>query len=376
MAQVNTKKSAMFLSASGTVPTAPAGFIESTEEIIPNIEIGGGDFKRINGYKGQGDTYTDTDDVTLSYTLNHNVRTQNKDADALDTTPEYGELLKVCGFDEVEVQRLYIASTTGLSVGDTVTGDTSSATGTVLRIIADDNILVSGVTGTFEAETLNTAAYTVSSAGVGVCYVNGQTTTVGSAAINIDGKQHTATSSIVGDLTMNMSIGEPVTLSVAMSMFLDNKGVASSVALPQVTLSEEQIVLMGYSDIGLAGGTSIEAKTFTISQNAEINKRYGLGRKQYTQDDYDFKLSTTFNIDDTNYNTAINKLIAETTEDILIKLKTDVGSDQSGKTIEIYCPVGKAATSSQSGDNSEVERTFEWKLQNKNQIFIYNGFYS
>jgi hypothetical protein len=66
-----------------------------------------------------------------------------------------------------------IDTVAGLSLGDTVTGDTSGATGTVCGIWDDDGsfgsdvLAVTKVTGTFlDGETLNTAAYTVGSAPV------------------------------------------------------------------------------------------------------------------------------------------------------------------------------------------------------------------
>ncbi|WP_298751828.1 hypothetical protein [uncultured Arcobacter sp.] len=56
---------------------------------------------------------------------------------------------------------LVFADSTGLSVGDTITGDTSGATGTVLYI-EGNVVLVRVDSGTFQEEDLNTATYTVS----------------------------------------------------------------------------------------------------------------------------------------------------------------------------------------------------------------------
>jgi len=66
-----------------------------------------------------------------------------------------------------------IDTVAGLSLGDTVTGDTSGATGVVCGIWDDDGtygtdvLAVTKITGTFTAdETLNTAAYTISGSAV------------------------------------------------------------------------------------------------------------------------------------------------------------------------------------------------------------------
>jgi hypothetical protein len=55
---------------------------------------------------------------------------------------------------------LTLATGHGLAVGDSITGDTSGATGTV-RYVEDNNVLVEVASGTFQAENANTAATSI-----------------------------------------------------------------------------------------------------------------------------------------------------------------------------------------------------------------------
>ena len=109
------------------------------------------------------------------------MRHQNSAADALDTVPQYGELLKIGGFTE--------------------TIDTTTPT----------------------QET--------------VTYTNTQTPVLGSAVAYIDGYKHQMTGSLAADLTFNFPIGKAATISAALSAFLDNSGIAAAEATPAVTLA-------------------------------------------------------------------------------------------------------------------------------------------
>lgn len=81
--------------------------------------------------------------------------------------PEFDPLLQACGMKFYDTVTLSVtAIPTGLKPGDTVTGDTSSATGTVL-FIQGTNIILRGVTGTFTGtEKINSNAATINASPV------------------------------------------------------------------------------------------------------------------------------------------------------------------------------------------------------------------
>ena len=320
MALINTKKTALFLKSGATLPAAPANFLEVEEELLLTPDIPVEEFKRINGLLGANSSYADTCHTTISQTISTKMRFSNSAADALETPPEYGELLKIAGFDET-----INVSTPG---EETVT------------------------------------------------YTNTQTPVRGSAVAFIDGKKHQMTDSLVADVTMNFPIGKVATISASLSAFLDNEGVAATEANPTVTLNNEAVLLTGCADIFTAGGASLIPDNISIAMGPEVQEFYGMGRKQFGIQDYMIKITADFYPDNTNYNTAITKLAAGTTEAIVIKLGTLAGTEVNGKTVVITCDAAKASTFSDSNDKSTVKRSFTWLLTGTNQISIKHGFYA
>jgi hypothetical protein len=324
MARINTKKTALFLKSGDTLPVPPANFIEVSEAILLTPTITIEEFKRINGKLGSNDSYADTCDATISQTITHRMRTQDKAGTAFDTVPEYGELLKIGGFDQ--------------------TIDTATA----------------------GEET--------------VIYTNSQTPLKGSAIAYIDGYKHTMTGSIVADLTFNFNIGKAAEISGALSAFIDNKGIATAEAIPTVTLSDENILIVGCTDIMTAGGGTVKADSITITMNSEVEKFYGMNLKEYSMNDYMIKVEASFYPENADYNAAMTKLTSETVEAIIIKLGTGTaGALVNGKSVQITASLAKASNVSDSNEQGNVKRTFTWLLQGDSTgkaIEIKHGFFA
>lgn len=318
---MNTKKTALFLKSGAVLPVAPANFLEVQEELLLSPDIPIEEFKRINGLIGSNASYADIGHATISQTIETKMRFQDSAGTALDTVPEYGELLKLGGFDE--------------------TIDT----------------------GTPGAET--------------VTYSNTQTPVLGSAVAYIDGYKHTMSGSIAADVTFNFPIGKAATISAALSAFLDNNGVAASEATPSVTLNDEACLIVGSADIMTAGGVAITPDNVTIAMGADIQEFYGMGDlKEFSMRDYMIKVTADFYPENANYNDAITALGAETVEALVIKLGTNAGTLVNGKSVQIDCAVAQANAFSDSNDKGALKRSYTWLLTGTNQISIKHGFYA
>ncbi len=320
--RTNTKKTAMFLKSGTALPTAPANYLEVEEAIAVTPEIPIEEFKRINGRLGSNDSYADTHHSTITQTISHKMRYQNSAGDALDTLPEYSDLLKVGGFDEVV--------------------DTSTA----------------------GEET--------------VIYSNTQAPVLGSAVFYIDGNKQTSTGSLATDLTFNFPIGKASTISASLSAFLDNKGIATSEATPDVSgvQSDEGCMIVGCSDIMTTGGTIINPDNISITMGADIQEFYGMGLKEFQMTDYVIKVVADFYPDNADYNSAVTKLVNQTTEAIEIKLGTNAGAMVNGKSVLITANTAKASAVSDSIDKDSLKRSFTWLLVGNTQLSIKHGFYS
>lgn len=321
---LNTKKSALFLKSGGTLPVASANFLEVGEAVLLNPTITIEEFKRINGKLGSNDSYADTCDATISQTITHKMRSTNIAGDALDTLPEYTELLRIGGFD--------------YAVDTTTPGE----------------------------ET--------------VIFTNTQAPINGSAVAYVDGYKQTMTGSVVADITMNLNIGKAAEISASLSAFIDNKGIATAEATPDVTLNSNPVLLVSCTDIFTAGGDVIKPDSVTITMGSEIGKFYGMGLKEYSMTDYMIKVEASFFPDNADYNTAMTKIASETVEALEIKLGTGAGGDLvNGKSVLINCPLAKASNVSDADTDGKVKRTFTWLLQGDSEgesITIKHGFFA
>jgi len=302
MAYVNTKRSALYLSATATLPVPPAGFIELSDEFVVNPDPTVEEFNRVSSLLGGTDSYSDTCHVVLNQSVSTMMRTNDKSGSALDTPPECSALFQVCGLDEV---------------------------------VTADN----------------------------VTYTNSQQPKIGSAVLNIDGKQFTSTSSIVGDATFVFEIGKPAKFDASLSGFLDNQGIPTDTASVATTLSAENLIMMTCADIVLADSTAVQADQVTIAMGAQISEKYALGVKEFQMTDYVIKLTASFFVDSANYKDAQQKLIDQDVDTIHCKFNTLNGVSVDGQSLEVIATNGKVSSYTDSAVDSTVKREVTWLLR-------------
>jgi len=324
MAYMNTLKSAVFIKAGDTLPTPPSNFFEVAEEFVINPNPTVEEYKRISGKLGALDTYADTCHTTFSQKLTHKMRSSNAAGDNLAKVPECGEVLKVCGFDEVI---------------DTQTEGQE-------RVI----------------------------------YKNSQAPTRGSGIFYIDGKKFTATDTIVGDVSFNFEVGKVATMDVTLNGFLDNNGVPTDEPNPTVALNEEPLLVVGCTDFIMVDGTKISADKITIEMGSQIDEFYALGRKEFNLTDYAIKLTADFYVDSDNYASAINDLNSGAIKYIRVLLGTDDTSRAvNGKSLYILINVSKVYKFEDTIDKNIVKRSATWLLQPDtygNNILFAHGYFA
>lgn len=324
MALLNTKKSVLFVKSGASLPVPPANFFEVSDEFVINPTPTINEYNRISGKLGTTDSYADSAHTVLTQSFTHMMRSNNVAADALETVPDYGELLKIGGFDETIV------------------------------------------TATPGQET--------------VTYTNTQAPVVGSGIAHVDGKKFTMTNSMVADLSFLFEVGKAAQLDASVSAFLDNSGVPTDLANPAVTLSPEPLLIVSQADVITAGGTAVKADRISIEMGADIQELYALGLKEFNLADYVIKVTADYYVDGANYADAITKLNAETTEAITIKLGTNnTGALINGKSVYITADVAKASAFVDSTDKSKVKRSFTWILRPNGSdvnLSIKHGFFA
>jgi hypothetical protein len=206
---LNSNKSLLLLTDGATLPTT-SDFFELQEPIIINPSPTVEEFTRVSGKLGNKDSYADTAHVIFSESVSHKMRHSDSTGSALETTPDYGELLKISGMKE--------------------TIDT----------------------GTPSQET--------------VIYTNTQSPTRGSATIYIDGKKFTLTDTIVADTTFSFEVGKAGIVSSTLSGFIDSQGIPVTEANPSV--SENSAPCVTVTILTLLPNFAIPFLIFSIAPNA------------------------------------------------------------------------------------------------------------
>ena len=322
MARLNTKKFAFFFKSGATLPIAPANFLELDEKLLliskPKIEK----YKRYNGKLGANDSYADVCDVSQEgINLSQKMRFQNSAANALDTIPDYGEVLKVGGFTE--------------------TVDSTPSAETVTYTWNKDNSPI-----------------------------------LGSAVYYLDGKKKTMTNTIALNVAFNFEIGKAAMLTASMNTFYDNNGVAVNEANPTVTLNDEACLMVGCLDIYTEDGVGIVVDKISLDMGAQINKFYGLNLKEYETSDFEPTIDVDFALDATDYNDAITKLTAETKVNLVIKLGTNAGVEVNGKTVVFTITNVKLSDYSDADNNDTIKRTHNFILTADTVFTIKTGFFA
>lgn len=313
MSKLNSQRSVLFLASGGTLPTPPTGFVESSTPVFLNTERNPIETKRSVGQLGATEICSDSNYVKASMTVPHNILTSNQAQDALETLPSFDLLLKGSGM-EVAV--------------DTVTPGQETWT-----------------------------------------YKNSQTPVVMSAIHHVDGFKRTMTGSLVGNTVITLTAGEFATCEWSAQGFVDNEGVATAVANPSVTLSDEKCIIVSKTALATAGGTVIPFDVCTIDLGMQIEEYYTTGQanalKQFDINDYVPKITLSYYEDSTTFISAQQALADESEVSLVIQIGTDpsTGAMVSGKSIEITAPVAKYESLSDSEDKQSVKREIVFNCQ-------------
>lgn len=309
MALVNTKKSALLLSADATTPTA-GDFLEVTEPIIVSPTINGGEYSRITGKLNTGNQrYNDLNYVTASFTATAFMRSSNVAGTALDTPPEIANALKVSGFDEAVV------------------------------------------------------------AITSVTYSNSQAPVGGTALIYVDGKKYSSQAgSVVANPEFTFAVGQPAQVKFDMQCFLTS-ATPTAEANPTVALSAEPLVIVSSLDILTYGGTVVKADSVRIVPNNTIDTFYTLGGANSLKDieilDNGYTMTATFFVDSASFDTDYADLESQGLKAVEIKLGTGSGGTLvNGKSILINATKVEVQNVADSTDKDRVKRTVTYRLQN------------
>lgn len=322
----STKKTSLFVSPTATPPTAPTGFVEVTDPVLPTPEFATIEINRLTGKMNTKDEAIDLCRIKTSFDAKTNMRSNDVGALALDTVPGYGLLLRCAGFDET------IVATPGV---ETVT------------------------------------------------YTNNSDDIPNSSAIAyIDGTKLTMTDSLVCGTTIDMKIGEPATITANFQGYMDDaKGVTE--ANPTVTLTDEPLLVVSCADVVLLDGTCLPIESATITMNEEVADLYTMGGacglKSNTITDYALKLDLTFFVDDAEYGREATLIEAGLAKAVVIKLGLDSTSTEvNGKSVVITCDLAKANTYSDTANNDLLSRTLSMRLFDGTNpaVQIKNGFFA
>ena len=161
---------------------------------------------------------------------------------------------------------------------------------------------------------------------------------------------------------------------------MDNSGIPSDEATPDVTLDDEPCLLVSCGDVITAAGTAVKADMITIEMGADIQELYALGLKEYNINDYVIKLTADFYVESADYADAINALNDETVEAIEVSLGTNqTGALINGKSILVTADFGKANAFTDTSSESRVKRSYTWLLRpdaNDHNIRILHGYFA
>ena len=327
MSIISTKKTSLFVSPNETLPTPPAGFIETTDAVIPTPEFTSVDINRLTGKMNTKDSVVDLCRVKTSFDAKMNMRSNDVGGSALSNPPEYGLLLKCAGFDETI---------------DTATAGQETVT------YSNNNEVMPTV----------------------------------SALVYLDDNKLSMTNSLVCGTKIDMKIGEPATVTNTFQGYLDDaKGVKE--VNPAVTLTEEPILIVSCADVILLDGTCLPIESATIAMNEVVADLYTMGGscglKKNLITDYALTLELGFFVDKDSYGREASLIESGQAKAVVIKLGLDKdGNFVNGKSVEIKCDIAKADKYSDSSNNDMLSRTLTLRLFDGSSpaVQIKNGFFA
>jgi len=330
MAIMSTKKTSLFVNPGATLPTPPTNFVEVTDPVLPTPEFSSIDINRLDGKLNSKSSVVDLCRVKTSFDAKANMRSNNAAADALDTLPEYGLLLKCAGFTETV---------------DTTTPGEETVT------YANNNVSIPN----------------------------------SSAVVYIDGNKLTMTNSLVSGTTLALTVGEPATVTNNFQGYMDDaKGTPE--ANPTVTLTQEPLLVVSCADLVLLDGTCLPIESASIAMNEEVSDLYtmgngtgGCGLKTNVITDYALTLDLTFFVDSAAYGREATLIESGLAKSVVIKIGLDsTGTLVNGKSVEITCELAKATTYSDTNKDDLLSRTLTLRLFDGTNpaVSIKNGFFN
>lgn len=308
MALTNTTKTGVFLQAGGVLPIAPANFIETTSPVLITPTIATATFKRISGKLNTSDSYADVCNAQSTMALEHYMRSNDLGGTALDTAPEYGELLKICGF----------------------------------------------------TETVD--------AGVGVTYTNTQTPELGSGVVYVDGNRFDFTGSLASDFVMTLQVGTPAMITANLQGYIDDAKPTQEVQ-PAVVDNDEPLMVVSCANLVTLGGTVLKPDRVTFSTNPEIADFYTMGGanglKAKAMTDYALLCTIDFFVDNEDYDREIIAIEDQTTATLEVDIATDENSLLvNGKSMKVSCDLVKTENYADTDSNNALKRSVTYRLQN------------
>jgi len=311
MAIISTKKTSLFVSPTGALPTPPAGFVEVTDPVIPSPDFTSVEINRLTGKMNTKDEVIDLCRVKTSFDAKMNMRSNNVSGTTLMTVPSYGLLLRCAGFDEI--------------IDTAVAGEES------------------------------------------VVYKNNSDSIPNSSAVVfIDGNKLTMTNSLVSGTMLDFKIGNPATITNNFQGYMDDaKGVQE--VNPNVTLTDEPILMVSCADLVLLDGTCLPIESATIKMNEEVADLYTMGGqcglKTNLITDYALTLDLTFFVDKTEYAREATLIESGQAKSVIIKLGLDKNSNfVNGKSVEITCSLAKAITYNDNEQDDLLSRSLTLRL--------------
>jgi len=327
MALINTKKTALFLAVGATVPTLPAGFVETMEPVVIVPEFSTVEISRISGKLNTKTSVTDTCRTKTSFDVMHTMRTSNVAADALMTPPEYGLLLKCAGFDEVI---------------DTATPGQETVT------YSNNNDKILNV----------------------------------SAVAFLDGQKFTMTNSLACGTTMEFKVGEVAKITNNFQGYIDS-AIPVVEANPTTTLTSEPALVVSCADIVTYDGVCLPLENVTIKMNEEIQDIYTLGGacglKSNFVSDYALELTADFYVDSATFGREATNIESGLMKEVIVKIGLDSTSTEvNGKSVVLTMELAKTTVYADSVDKDLLKRSVTYRLMDGTNpaLSVMTGFFA
>lgn len=295
MGLLDSRKVVVAVKYGGAVAGTDAVSI-SNEEARLQPTAGKGSFKNLNGKLGNKIAWVNDDDVTTAGVPLTSFLTGNDATGlALDTLHNWDDIYKICGMEAVV------------------------------------------------------------DAGLSVTYKPSQTapSTLSQIAVWRDGLKRIAVG-VIGSLTVEGTIGEPISQTAEISGFTDLVGATE--ANPTASdINEDLLLVVKSTDTMTFTGTAYKGQKFTLTQGNDISKFYGFGLKTFERYDFDSTLEITYFKENENIYTDFAN---GTSHAIIIQ-----AGSVNGKAVKISAPNAVVEDLSESSIDGKEAVTVKFNLK-------------